>query len=57
MFTLVYDNGTEVDRVFPTVSGAPRIYFYAASDLIMRKYTNQSTGYIYIKTFDPETIR
>jgi hypothetical protein len=56
VFTLTYDNGTEIDQVFPTVFGTPRTNFYPAPDLITRKYTNHSTGYIYIKTFDPETI-
>jgi len=56
-FTIVYSNGTETIITFHTIYGTPKTNFYPAPNLITRTYDEQSTAYIYIKTFDPPTIQ
>jgi len=57
VFNVAHPNGTMKHRVFPTVYGSPRTNFYPAPDLITRKHRDQSAAYMYVKTFDPETVQ
>jgi hypothetical protein len=58
VFTTRDPDGDEANHTFPTVLGAqPRTNFYPAPNLMTTKHPNISTAYIYLKTFDPSTVR
>lgn len=57
LFTVAYPNGTLFTLTLPTTYGTPRNNYHPAANLITRTYPDQSTAYIYIKTFDPATTQ
>jgi hypothetical protein len=57
VFTLVHPNGTETTKTISSFYGSPKTDFYPAPNLVTRQHLNHSTAYIYIKTFDPDTMQ
>jgi hypothetical protein len=55
--TIQHPNGSQSIITLPTIYGTARTNFYPLSNLITRTYPNNSTAYIYVKTFDPPTIQ